>query len=156
MYCQSNINILSIYHNNPVLEAMVPPRANEPVPVRERWKIVEWVVFQNGSVLEVANRLERSLPAIYKYVKLFLQTGGVVSDHERQKKDGTRKRKRRRIIEDDPFAITYLKHAMIGKADTTLKEYQSQLLKYGVRASLSTIHRHFISNGITTKVTTKV
>ena len=89
---------------------MASQRANEPVPVRERWKIVQWVVFENGSIPEVANRVERSLRAIYKYV---------LSDHERRRNDGNRKCKRRRIIEDDAFAITYLKHTMIGKADTS-------------------------------------
>ena len=136
---------------------MASLRANQPVPIRERWKIVQWVVFEDAPIPSVSTRLDRSLPAIYKYVKLYLDTGNVISDYEKKKRDGIkRKSKRRRIIDDDPFAITYLQHTLIGKRDTRLKEYQSQLLEYGIKASLSTIHRHFVNNDVTTKVTTKV
>ena len=135
---------------------MSTTRQNEQVSVTERWKIVKWVVFEGASIQEVADRIERSRPVIYKYVNLYLETGDVSTEYERQRDEGLRIDTRKKIMGDNPFAITYLTHTMIGKSDTTLKEYRSQLLKYGIRASVSTIHRYFVNNNITTKVTTKV
>ena len=53
---------------------------NQPVSVRNRWKIVQWVVFEGQSVPEVAARIERSLTVVYRYINVYYETGDVLSN----------------------------------------------------------------------------
>ena len=135
---------------------MATLRHNEPVSLTVRWKIVKWVVFDDEPVWFVAQRIERSIPVVYRYVNIYLDTGNVLSDYEIDRKLGIKRTRVRKIIGDDAFAVEYLKHTRTRKCDTTLKEYRKQLSHFGINASIPTIHRHFANNGITTKTLSSV
>ena len=135
---------------------MATTRHNEPVSEALRWKIVKWVVFDNEPVWFVAQRIERAISVVYRYVNIYHNTGNVLSDHELDRQLGYKRNKVDKKIDSDSFAVEYLQHTRIHKCDTTLKEYHEQLSNFGINASTSTIHRHFARNGITTKTISSV
>ena len=128
---------------------------SEPVSVRIRWKIVQWVVFDGESIPSVAARIERSVTVVYRYVNIYYDTGDVLSNYEIDKRNGCKKQYKHKI-DDDAFAVEYLETARADKCDTTLREYKEQLSEYGINVSLATLHRYFERNDITTKIITSV